>query len=87
MRQPNGYAIGGVPPVGHVDWLVCVVDEDLLQFEQFWAAAGTARAVFRLTPADLQRIEPMAGSLPWRRAVNLVVRQWQSHLDDWFVHV
>lgn len=56
VRQRTGYAIGGVPPVGHVESLMCVVDEDLLQHEQIWAAAGTPRAVFRLTPADLQRI-------------------------------
>ena len=56
VRQRTGYAIGGVPPVGHVESLVCVVDEDLLRYEQIWAAAGTPRAVFRLTPADLQRI-------------------------------
>jgi prolyl-tRNA editing enzyme YbaK/EbsC (Cys-tRNA(Pro) deacylase) len=56
VRQRTGYAIGGVPPVGHVQSLTCVVDEDLLQYEQIWAAAGTPRAVFRLTPADLQRI-------------------------------
>lgn len=56
VRQRTGYAIGGVPPVGHVESLMCVIDEDLLQYEQIWAAAGTPRAVFRLTPADLQRI-------------------------------
>ena len=56
VRQRTGYAIGGVPPVGHAESLVCVVDEDLLQYEQIWAAAGTPRAVFQLTPADLERI-------------------------------
>jgi Cys-tRNA(Pro) deacylase len=56
VRQRTGYAIGGVPPVGHVEPLVCVIDEDLLQYEEIWAAAGTPRAVFRLTPADLARI-------------------------------
>ena len=56
VRQRTGFAIGGVPPVGHAESLVCVVDEDLLQYEQIWAAAGTPRAVFQLTPADLQRI-------------------------------
>ena len=56
VRQRTGYAIGGVPPVGHAESLVCLVDEDLLQYEQIWAAAGTPRAVFQLTPADLQRI-------------------------------
>jgi prolyl-tRNA editing enzyme YbaK/EbsC (Cys-tRNA(Pro) deacylase) len=56
VRQRTGYAIGGVPPVGHVEPLVCLIDEDLLQYDAIWAAAGTPRAVFRLTPLDLQRI-------------------------------
>ena len=56
VRQRTGYAIGGVPPVGHVESLVCLIDADLLQYDAIWAAAGTPRAVFRLTPADLQRI-------------------------------
>ena len=56
VRQRTGYAIGGVPPVGHVASLVCLIDEDLFQYDTIWAAAGTPRAVFRLTPADLQRI-------------------------------
>jgi hypothetical protein len=36
--------------------LVCLIDEGLFQYDAIWAAAGTPRAVFRLTPADLQRI-------------------------------
>jgi prolyl-tRNA editing enzyme YbaK/EbsC (Cys-tRNA(Pro) deacylase) len=56
VRQRTGYAIGGVPPVGHVESLVCLIDEDLLQYDAIWAAAGTPRAVFRLTPGELQRI-------------------------------
>jgi prolyl-tRNA editing enzyme YbaK/EbsC (Cys-tRNA(Pro) deacylase) len=56
VRQRTGYAIGGVPPVGHAESLACVIDEDLLRYDEIWAAAGTPRAVFRLTPADLQRI-------------------------------
>jgi prolyl-tRNA editing enzyme YbaK/EbsC (Cys-tRNA(Pro) deacylase) len=56
VRQRTGFAIGGVPPVGHVESLACLIDEDLLQHDAIWAAAGTPRAVFRLTPADLQRI-------------------------------
>jgi prolyl-tRNA editing enzyme YbaK/EbsC (Cys-tRNA(Pro) deacylase) len=56
VRQRTGYAIGGVPPVGHLEPLVCLLDEDLLQHDAIWAAAGTSRAVFRLTPLDLRRI-------------------------------
>ena len=56
VRQRTGYAIGGVPPVGHVESLLCLIDEDLFQYDTIWAAAGTPRAVFRLTPVDLHRI-------------------------------
>jgi prolyl-tRNA editing enzyme YbaK/EbsC (Cys-tRNA(Pro) deacylase) len=56
VRQRTGYAIGGVPPVGHVESLLCLIDEDLFKYDTIWAAAGTPRAVFRLTPVDLQRI-------------------------------
>jgi prolyl-tRNA editing enzyme YbaK/EbsC (Cys-tRNA(Pro) deacylase) len=56
VRQHTGFAIGGVPPVGHEQRLVTFIDEDLLQYEQIWAAAGAPNAVFPLTPADLQRL-------------------------------
>lgn len=53
VRQHTGYAIGGVPPVGHAEALSTFIDEDLLQYGEIWAAAGTPFAVFKLTPADL----------------------------------
>jgi prolyl-tRNA editing enzyme YbaK/EbsC (Cys-tRNA(Pro) deacylase) len=56
VRRRTGYVIGGVPPVGHAEPIVTVLDADLLQYDEIWAAAGTPRAVFRLIPADLQRI-------------------------------
>jgi prolyl-tRNA editing enzyme YbaK/EbsC (Cys-tRNA(Pro) deacylase) len=56
VRAHTGYAIGGVPPVGHDCELLTCVDEDLFQYEEIWAAAGTPHAVFRLTPADLEQM-------------------------------
>ncbi len=56
VRQRTGYAIGGVPPIGHTESLLTLVDEDLLTYDEIWAAAGTPHAVFRLTPADLLRM-------------------------------
>lgn len=53
VRSATGYAIGGVPPVGHVSPPITVIDEDLLQLDEIWAAAGTPNAVFALTPAAL----------------------------------
>jgi prolyl-tRNA editing enzyme YbaK/EbsC (Cys-tRNA(Pro) deacylase) len=53
VRRCTGFAIGGVPPVGHAQPLKTFIDEDLLNGETIWAAAGTPHAVFALTPPDL----------------------------------
>jgi prolyl-tRNA editing enzyme YbaK/EbsC (Cys-tRNA(Pro) deacylase) len=53
VRETTGYAIGGVPPVGHAVAPLTLIDEDLLVFATIWAAAGTPNAVFKLTPAEL----------------------------------
>jgi prolyl-tRNA editing enzyme YbaK/EbsC (Cys-tRNA(Pro) deacylase) len=45
--------MGGVPPVGHSTAPIVLIDQDLMAFEEIWAAAGTPNAVLRLTPADL----------------------------------
>src|SRR5579859_512062 len=54
VRMHTGFAIGGVPPLGHSQPLKTFIDEDLLQYDEIWAAAGTPHAVFQLTPKDLQ---------------------------------
>jgi prolyl-tRNA editing enzyme YbaK/EbsC (Cys-tRNA(Pro) deacylase) len=56
VRQHTGFAIGGVPPVGHAEALDTFIDVDLLQYQEIWAAAGTPNAVFCLSPVDLQRV-------------------------------
>ncbi len=56
VRAQTGFVIGGVPPVGHDRPLRTFIDQDLRQFDVIWAAAGTPNAVFRLTPADLERM-------------------------------
>jgi prolyl-tRNA editing enzyme YbaK/EbsC (Cys-tRNA(Pro) deacylase) len=56
VRQQTGFAIGGVPPVGHAQPIAIFIDEDLLTYSEIWAAAGTPQAVFRLTPQELQKI-------------------------------
>jgi prolyl-tRNA editing enzyme YbaK/EbsC (Cys-tRNA(Pro) deacylase) len=56
VRARTGFAIGGVPPVGHAQPVVTVVDEALLAYDRIWAAAGHPHAVFALTPAELVRM-------------------------------
>lgn len=53
VRESTGFAIGGVPPIGHAVPPLVMIDDDLLRLETIWAAAGTPNAVFRLTPIDL----------------------------------
>jgi prolyl-tRNA editing enzyme YbaK/EbsC (Cys-tRNA(Pro) deacylase) len=64
-----GVAPGGVPPVGHKVAPIVILDQDLRQYAEIWAAAGTPNAVFRLTwedlvaltggvPADVAKIHP-----------------------------
>jgi len=53
VKQATGYAIGGVPPLGHPAPLPVYVDADLLQYELIYAAAGVPECVFPLTPAEL----------------------------------
>jgi prolyl-tRNA editing enzyme YbaK/EbsC (Cys-tRNA(Pro) deacylase) len=55
VRERTGFAIGGVPPVGHVEQLRTLIDQDLLALNEIWAAAGTPHAVVLMTPADLVR--------------------------------
>ena len=55
-RAATGYAIGGVPPFGHIGPVRMVVDTDLLRYEQLWAAAGLPDAVFPISPSDLVRV-------------------------------
>ncbi len=52
----SGFAIGGVPPVGHKTQFQTYIDEDLLQYRDVWAAAGTPNAVFQISPQQLVQI-------------------------------
>jgi len=56
VRSVTGFAIGGVPPLGHAQEMETFLDEDLLQYATIWAAAGTPNAIFELTPDDLKKM-------------------------------
>ncbi len=56
VREATGFAIGGVPPFGHISKLPVYIDQDFWQFEIIWAAAGTPNTVFAITPAELGRV-------------------------------
>lgn len=56
VRAQTGFAIGGVPPVGHASALRTFVEQALAGYAELWAAAGHPHTVFRLTYAELLRI-------------------------------
>lgn len=54
-REVTGFAIGGIPPVGHKNAISFVfIDKDLVALDTLWAAAGTPFAVFSLPAKALQ---------------------------------
>ena len=56
VRERTGFAIGGIPPLGHLHPIETYVDEDLLNFEEIWAAAGTPKAVFKMRASELEKM-------------------------------
>ena len=50
VKQITAFTIGGVPPLGHKSTLPVYLDEDLMQYDVVWSAAGTPRAVFAISP-------------------------------------
>lgn len=56
VRASTGFSIGGVPPLGHIAPIRTIIDQEIMQYKEIWAAAGTPHAVFRLTPDELLRI-------------------------------
>lgn len=56
IRAQTGFAIGGVSPVGHLSTIRAFLDARLLDFDVIWAAAGTPRHIFPISPPDLQRL-------------------------------
>lgn len=56
VRSVTGFAIGGVPPIGHIQTMETYLDEDFLQYQTIWAAAGTPNAIFELKTEDLQKM-------------------------------
>ena len=55
VREVTGFAIGGIPPLGHATPLATWFDEDLLRHETVWAAAGTPDCVFSVDPKKLSQ--------------------------------
>ena len=61
VRAVTGFAVGGVPPLGHDVELPTTIDKSLLRFALVWAAAGTPHDVFAVgTEALIEAIPDAA---------------------------
>ncbi len=60
-REVTGYAIGGVPPLGHATKMKILIDETFQKFDEIWAAAGHPHFVFPTTYEELVRL---SGAIP-----------------------
>jgi len=56
VREVTGFAIGGIPPVGHAQAIETIVDAHLLRLDGLWAAAGHPNSLFPLTGDELVRM-------------------------------
>ncbi len=61
VRTVTGYAIGGVPPFGHLNRLPTYIDQDLFSYPVVWAAAGRPDAAFPIEP---KRLAELTGATP-----------------------
>ena len=53
VREVTGYAIGGIPPLGHAQKMDTIIDAHLMTLDGLWAAAGHPNSLFPLTPKEL----------------------------------
>lgn len=53
VRERTGFAIGGVPPLGHPSQPLVLIDSVLAEADLVWAAAGTPHAVFDVSGEQL----------------------------------
>ncbi|MFM9130684.1 MAG: YbaK/EbsC family protein [Actinomycetes bacterium] len=60
-REVTGYAIGGIPPLGHITKMRILIDETFQNFNEIWAAAGHPHYVF---PTSFEELVMLSGAIP-----------------------
>jgi len=56
VRAQTGFAIGGVSPIGHLGPITAFMDPRLSDYSLVYAAAGTPRHIFAVSPDDLEKM-------------------------------
>lgn len=80
-HELTGFAIGGIPPIGHTRPLRVIMDPDLGRYPIVWAAAGLPTAVFPVPPATL-RVLANATVAPIAEARSAVDREAEADRSE-----
>lgn len=56
VLRAAGFAVGGVPPVGHATALAVVIDKRVLDYPIVFGGGGDEQHMLRITPADIVRL-------------------------------
>ncbi len=51
-----GYAVGGVPPFGHLTHVPTLLDQTIQRWDVIFGGGGDDHTMLRLTPQELQRV-------------------------------
>ncbi len=56
VKEVTGFTIGGVSPVGHLQQLDIFIDDQLIRFNNIYAAAGHPNCIFKIDFDNLKKI-------------------------------
>ncbi len=56
VKKHSGYAIGGLPPIGHKQKIKTVIDEKVLEKEFVYGGGGTEKHLLKISPKDIQKL-------------------------------
>jgi prolyl-tRNA editing enzyme YbaK/EbsC (Cys-tRNA(Pro) deacylase) len=56
VEAVTGYAVGAVPPFGHIQPLPTLIDPRVLQMPEVYAGGGAVDALLRISPLEIMRL-------------------------------
>ena len=56
VKKVTGFTIGGVSPIGHLQQIDILIDEELNRFNNIYAAAGHPNCIFKIDFDNLKKI-------------------------------
>ena len=56
VKEVTGFTIGGVSPIGHLQYIEIFIDQELSRFKSIYAAAGHPNCIFKIDFDNLIKI-------------------------------